>query len=76
MPSIKNLTHAVILWFKRIWAMTGQSLIQKILARAAGKEEEGVSENEIVFLSPHMILSHDNSAAISKTFYKITGSDD
>lgn len=55
--------------------MTGQTLIQKILARAAGKEKEGVTENEIVFVSPHMILSHDNSAAISKTFYKITGPD-
>ncbi len=52
--------------------MTGQTLIQKILAQAAGKEE-GVTENEIVFVSPHMILSHDNSAAISKTFYEITG---
>jgi 3-isopropylmalate/(R)-2-methylmalate dehydratase large subunit len=55
--------------------MTGQTLIQKILARAAGKEENGVAENEIVFVSPHMILSHDNSAAISKTFYQITGAD-
>lgn len=55
--------------------MSGQTLIQKILARAAGKEEEGVVENEIVFVSPHMILSHDNSAAISKTFYQITGTD-
>ncbi len=48
--------------------MVGQTLIQKILARASGKEAEGVSENEIVFVSPHRILSHDNSAAISKTF--------
>ncbi len=55
--------------------MSEQTLIQKILARAAGKEEEGVVENEIVFVSPHMILSHDNSAAISKTFYQITGTD-
>lgn len=55
--------------------MTGQTLIQKILAKAAGKQQEGVTENEIVFVSPHMILSHDNSAAISKTFYQITGSD-
>ncbi|UCG04502.1 MAG: 3-isopropylmalate dehydratase large subunit [Candidatus Heimdallarchaeota archaeon] len=55
--------------------MTGQTLIQKILSRAAGKEKEGVAENEIVFVSPHMILSHDNSAAISKTFHQITGSD-
>jgi len=53
--------------------MNGQTLIQKILASASGKENEGVAENEIVFVSPHMILSHDNSAAISKTFYKITG---
>ena len=49
------------------------TLIQKILARAAGKEEEGVAENEIVFVSPRIILSHDNSAAISKTFYQIFG---
>lgn len=53
--------------------MQSQTLIQKILASASGKENEGVAENEIVFVSPHMILSHDNSAAISKTFYKITG---
>ena len=54
--------------------MSGQTLIQKIMARASGRESEGVQENEILFVSPHMILSHDNSAAISKTFYKITGS--
>ncbi|MHA1993404.1 MAG: 3-isopropylmalate dehydratase large subunit [Candidatus Hodarchaeales archaeon] len=54
--------------------MAGQTLIQKILAKASGKETEGVAANEIVFVSPHRILSHDNSAAISKTFYKIVGS--
>lgn len=53
--------------------MSGQTLIQKIFAKASGKEQDGVVENEIVFVSPHKILSHDNSAAISKTFYKITG---
>lgn len=53
--------------------MPRQTLIQKILARSSGKEE--VAENEIVFVSPHMILSHDNSAAISQTFYQITGPD-
>ena len=53
--------------------MSGQTLIQKIFAKASGKEDDGVVENEIVFVSPHKILSHDNSAAISKTFYKITG---
>ena len=51
--------------------MPPQSLIQKIFAKAAEKEE--VEENEIIFASPHMILSHDNSAAISKTFYEIVG---
>ncbi len=51
--------------------MPSQSLIQKIFAKAAKKEE--VEENEIIFASPHMILSHDNSAAISKTFYEIVG---
>jgi 3-isopropylmalate dehydratase large subunit len=51
--------------------VTGQTLIQKILSNAAGKET--VAENEIVFVSPHRQLSHDNSAAISKIFYKITG---
>jgi len=55
--------------------LTGQTLIQKILAQAAGRKDDGVLENEIVFVSPHRILSHDNSAAISKTFYKITGKD-
>ena len=53
--------------------MPAQTLIQKILAKASGKETEGVAENEIVFVSPHRILSHDNTAAISKTFYKMTG---
>lgn len=53
--------------------MSGSTLIQKILANASGREDEGVAENEIVFVSPHIILSHDNSAAISKTFYKIAG---
>jgi len=51
--------------------MTGQTLIQKILANAAEKEK--VAENVIVFVSPYRQLSHDNSAAISKTFYKMTG---
>ncbi len=51
--------------------MPGQTLIQKIFALSSGKNI--VAENEIVFVSPHMILSHDNSAPISDTFYKITG---
>lgn len=48
----------------------GQTLIEKIIARASGKSE--VKKGEIVFVTPHRILSHDNSAAISKIF-KQTG---
>jgi len=48
----------------------GQTLIEKIIARASGKSE--VKKAEIVFVTPHRILSHDNSAAISKIF-KQTG---
>jgi len=44
----------------------GQTLIEKILAKAAGRTQ--VQKGEIVFCSPHRILSHDNSAAISKIF--------
>lgn len=44
----------------------GRTLIEKIIARASGKEE--VKQGEIVFVSPHRVLSHDNSAAISKIF--------
>jgi len=46
-----------------------QTLVQKILAKYAGKKE--VAEGEIVNVSPDFILSHDNSAAIAKTFAKI-----
>ncbi len=54
----------------------GQTLIEKIIARASVKKEKGdcplfVSRGEIVFVSPHRILSHDNSADISKTFKKM-----
>ena len=47
----------------------GKTLIEKILARAAGKSD--VQRGEIVFVRPHMILSHDNSAAIIKIFKKM-----
>jgi len=49
----------------------GKTLIEKILAKASGRKE--VSVGEIVFAKPHMILSHDNSAAILKTFEKMGG---
>lgn len=44
----------------------GQTIIEKIIAKASGKEQ--VRQGEIVFASPHRILSHDNSAAISDIF--------
>jgi 3-isopropylmalate/(R)-2-methylmalate dehydratase large subunit len=46
----------------------GKTIIEKIIARSAGKSE--VELGEIVFVTPHRILSHDNSAAISKIFYE------
>lgn len=50
----------------------GQTLIQKIIARSAGRES--VEPGEILFVKPSMVLSHDNSADISKTFEKIGAS--
>jgi 3-isopropylmalate/(R)-2-methylmalate dehydratase large subunit len=47
----------------------GHTLIEKIIARASGKST--VKLGEIVFVTPHRILSHDNSAAISKIFNQI-----
>jgi 3-isopropylmalate/(R)-2-methylmalate dehydratase large subunit len=47
----------------------GQTIIEKIIARAAGRNR--VQTGEIVFVSPHRILSHDNSAAISKIFLQM-----
>jgi 3-isopropylmalate/(R)-2-methylmalate dehydratase large subunit len=49
----------------------GKTMIEKILARASGRKE--VSVGEIVFAKPHMVLSHDNSAAILKIFEKMGG---
>lgn len=47
----------------------GKTIIEKIIAQASGKSE--VKKGEIVFVSPHRILSHDNSAAISNIFYQM-----
>ena len=44
----------------------GQTLIEKIISLASGRHR--VQTGEIVFVSPHRILSHDNSAAIAKIF--------
>ena len=47
----------------------GQTFVQKVLARYAGKTT--VEVGEIVNVTPDYVLSHDNSAAIAKTFAKI-----
>ena len=47
----------------------GQSFTQKILARGAGKKSVAVSE--IVDVTPDVVMSHDNTAAISATFKRI-----
>jgi 3-isopropylmalate/(R)-2-methylmalate dehydratase large subunit len=43
-----------------------QTVIQKIIQKVTGKDK--VEEGAIVFVEPHMILTHDNSADISKKF--------
>ena len=47
----------------------GKTLIEKIIAKASGKGE--VKQGEIAFVTPHRILSHDNSAAISNIFHQM-----
>lgn len=47
----------------------GQSFTQKILARGAGKKSVAVSE--IVDVIPDLVMSHDNTSAISSTFKKM-----
>jgi 3-isopropylmalate/(R)-2-methylmalate dehydratase large subunit len=49
----------------------GMTMIEKILARASGADR--VRVGEIVFASPHRVLSHDNSAAILGIFEKMGG---
>lgn len=44
----------------------GSTIIEKIIAKVAGKSAAG--PGEIVFVTPYRILSHDNSSAISKIF--------
>ena len=46
----------------------GKTFSEKILGKKAGKE---VVSGEIVEVEPDVAMSHDNTAAISKTFYKI-----
>jgi len=47
----------------------GSTFAEKILAKKAGKSS--VEPGEIVDISPDFVMSHDNTAAISKTFYNI-----
>jgi 3-isopropylmalate/(R)-2-methylmalate dehydratase large subunit len=51
------------------WDTMGQTLFQKIISNVTGIEEP--EEGSIVFVEPHRILTHDNSAAIMKTFYSM-----
>jgi len=46
----------------------GKTFAEKILSKKSGKE---VKADEIVITSPDMVMSHDNSAAISKHFASI-----
>lgn len=46
----------------------GKTFSEKILGRKAGKE---VVPSEIVEVEPDIAMSHDNTSAISETFYKI-----
>lgn len=46
----------------------GKTIIEKIIEKASGRE---VKVGDIVFVKPSFVLSHDNSADISKTFGKI-----
>ncbi len=47
----------------------GKTFAEKILAKKSGKSS--VIPGEIVEVTPDFVMSHDNTAAISKTFYKI-----
>jgi len=47
----------------------GKTFAEKILAIKSGKES--VVAGEIVTVSPDVVLSHDNTAAISKKFKQI-----
>ena len=49
--------------------MSEQTFAEKILALKVGKDK--TVPGEIVVVSPDYVMSHDNSAAISKTFAKI-----
>ena len=49
--------------------MTGMTFSEKVLARKAALGE--VSPGQIVTVTPDFLMSHDNAAAISRTFAKM-----
>lgn len=51
--------------------MTGKTFSEKLFSLKAGFE---VNAGDIVYAEPDLILSHDNSASIEKTFQKMGGS--
>jgi 3-isopropylmalate/(R)-2-methylmalate dehydratase large subunit len=53
--------------------MLPQTFAEKVLARAAGLEK--TSAGDIVTVHPDRILSHDNTAAISRIFFDQLGAD-
>ena len=50
--------------------MTGKTFSEKLFSLKSGKD---VSAGDIVYVEPDLILSHDNSASIVKTFQKMGG---
>jgi 3-isopropylmalate/(R)-2-methylmalate dehydratase large subunit len=44
----------------------GKTFAEKMLARAAGLSE--VTAGQVVDARPNVVLSHDNTAAIARTF--------
>ena len=47
----------------------GHTFVEKILAKNAGLAE--VRPGQVITARPEVALSHDNTAAISKTFYSL-----
>ena len=50
--------------------MSGKTYSEKLFSKKTGQE---VFAGDIVFAEPDLILSHDNSASIYKTFQKMGG---
>ncbi|MCY3978027.1 MAG: 3-isopropylmalate dehydratase large subunit [Chloroflexi bacterium] len=50
-------------------ALSAQTLTEKLLARASGRDK--VRPGEIVIIEPDVVLSHDNTAAIAEIFERL-----